>query len=155
MTAAGMAIEAACLTLGQFSLRNIDLTLDAGEILVLLGPNGADKSVCLEMIAGFHRPQAGRIMIHGRDVTDLPPEQRTQCSLRLNQSRSSPNTSIRRNPVRSIRRTAPNPVGRSPPPRQPPASPVQGDGVHQRSIAVAVARQRVAERLLPDFFRRC
>jgi len=76
MTAAGMAIEAACLTLGQFSLRNIDLTLDAGEILVLLRPNGADKSVCFEMIAGFHRPQAGRIMIHGCDVTDLPPEQR-------------------------------------------------------------------------------
>jgi molybdate/tungstate transport system ATP-binding protein len=73
---AGLEIQAACLALGQFSLRNIDVTLDAGEILVLLGPNGAGKSVCLEMIAGFHRPHAGRIMIHGRDVTDLPPEQR-------------------------------------------------------------------------------
>jgi molybdate/tungstate transport system ATP-binding protein len=73
---AGLAIQAACLTLGQFSLRSIDVTLDAGEILVLLGPNGAGKSVCLEMIAGFHRPYSGRIIIHGRDVTDLPPEQR-------------------------------------------------------------------------------
>jgi molybdate/tungstate transport system ATP-binding protein len=76
VTPSGLAIEAASLTLGQFSLRNLDLTLDAGEILVLLGPNGSGKSVCLEMIAGFHRPQAGRITIRGRDVTDLPPEQR-------------------------------------------------------------------------------
>jgi molybdate/tungstate transport system ATP-binding protein len=76
MTGAALAIEAACLTLGQFSLRNIDLDLDAGEILVLLGPNGAGKSVCLEMIAGFHRPASGRISIHCREVTDLTPEQR-------------------------------------------------------------------------------
>jgi molybdate/tungstate transport system ATP-binding protein len=76
VTAAALVIEAVCLTLGPFSMRNLDLTLAAGEILVLLGPNGAGKSVCLEMIAGFHRPQSGRILIHGRDVTDLPPEQR-------------------------------------------------------------------------------
>ncbi len=76
MTRPALAIEAASVTLGGFALRNIDLTLAAGEILVLLGPNGAGKSVCLEMIAGFHRPATGRISIAGRDVTDLPPEQR-------------------------------------------------------------------------------
>ncbi len=76
MTGTAVAIEAACLTLGQFTLRNIDLALNAGEIMVLLGPNGAGKSVCLEMIAGFHRPATGRILINGREVTDLPPEQR-------------------------------------------------------------------------------
>jgi molybdate/tungstate transport system ATP-binding protein len=76
MTGAVFAIEGACLTLGRFSLRAIDLELDAGEIMVLLGPNGAGKSVCLEMIAGFHRPTSGRILIHGREVTGLPPERR-------------------------------------------------------------------------------
>ena len=76
MTGAVFAIEDACLTLGRFSLRAIDLELDAGEIMVLLGPNGAGKSVCLEMIAGFHRPTSGRILIHGREVTGLPPERR-------------------------------------------------------------------------------
>ena len=76
MTGAVFAIEGACLTLGRFSLRAIDLELDAGEIMVLLGPNGAGKSVCLEMIAGFHRPTSGRILIHGREVTSLPPERR-------------------------------------------------------------------------------
>lgn len=76
MTEPALAIEAASMTLGGFALRNMDLTLAAGEILVLLGPNGAGKSVCLEMIAGFHRPATGRIRIAGRDVTDLPPEQR-------------------------------------------------------------------------------
>ncbi|MGD0186898.1 MAG: ABC transporter ATP-binding protein [Roseiarcus sp.] len=76
MTDAALAIERASLTLGQFSLRAIDLELEAGEIMVLLGPNGAGKSVCLELIAGFHRASSGRILIHGREVTDLPPEQR-------------------------------------------------------------------------------
>ena len=76
MTDAAVAIEEASLTVGQFSLRKINLSLDIGEILVILGPNGAGKSVCLEMIAGFYRPATGRILIHGREVTALPPEQR-------------------------------------------------------------------------------
>lgn len=76
MKGAVFAIDAASLTLGRFSLCDIDLELGAGEILVLLGPNGAGKSVCLEMIAGFHHPVTGRILIHGRDVTNLPPERR-------------------------------------------------------------------------------
>jgi molybdate/tungstate transport system ATP-binding protein len=76
MKGTAFAIEAANLTLGRFFLHNIDLALEDGEILVLLGPNGAGKSICLEMIAGFHRPATGRIMIRGREVTDLPPEQR-------------------------------------------------------------------------------
>jgi molybdate transport system ATP-binding protein len=76
MTRAAVTIEGACLTVGGFSLRDIDLALDTGEILVVLGPNGAGKSVSLEMLAGFYRPAAGRIVINGRDVTNLPPEQR-------------------------------------------------------------------------------
>ena len=76
MTGAAIVVDGVCLTLGRFSLRNIDLKIDVGEILALLGPNGAGKSVCLEMIAGFHRPTSGCIVIHGRDVTDFPPERR-------------------------------------------------------------------------------
>jgi ABC-type Fe3+/spermidine/putrescine transport system ATPase subunit len=57
-------------------LRHVDLAVGRGEILVILGANGAGKSVCLETIAGFHRPDAGRVVIDGRDVTALPPERR-------------------------------------------------------------------------------
>ena len=64
------------LTVGGFALRNFSLSLSAGEIGVILGPNGAGKSVTLETVAGFHRPDAGRVLIGGRDVTSLPPERR-------------------------------------------------------------------------------
>lgn len=76
MTTPGLVVEGLSLSLGAFRLRNISLLLGAGEILVILGPNGAGKSVTLETIAGFHRGNAGRIFIRGRDVTALPPEHR-------------------------------------------------------------------------------
>lgn len=71
-----ISVEGVSLRLGAFSLQRIGLAVGPGEILAILGPNGAGKSVTLETIAGFHRPRAGAISIGGRDVTDLPPEQR-------------------------------------------------------------------------------
>jgi molybdate/tungstate transport system ATP-binding protein len=71
-----IAIEELSLSLGAFALDSIDVALDGGQILVVLGPNGSGKSVLLETIAGFHRPDAGRVLIHGTDVTRLPPEKR-------------------------------------------------------------------------------
>jgi len=73
---AGIAVEQVSLGLGAFRLDGIDFALSAGEILVVLGPNGAGKSVTLETIAGFHRPASGAVRIGGRNVTDMPPEQR-------------------------------------------------------------------------------
>ena len=73
---AAVAVEALSLTLGAFRLNKIEFTLARGEILVVLGPNGSGKSVTLETIAGFHRPDAGRIVVAGRGVTALPPERR-------------------------------------------------------------------------------
>ena len=73
---AGIAVEALTLTLGAFRLDKLDFALSGGEILVVLGPNGSGKSVTLETIAGFYRPDAGRVLIGGRDVTGLPPERR-------------------------------------------------------------------------------
>jgi molybdate/tungstate transport system ATP-binding protein len=73
---AGIALEALTLTLGSFCLNKLDLAVAADEIFVILGPNGSGKSVTLETIAGFHLPDSGRVLIHGRDVTRLPPERR-------------------------------------------------------------------------------
>jgi len=42
----------------------------------MLGPSGSGKTTCLRMIAGFEAPTAGRVMLGGRDVTDLPPYER-------------------------------------------------------------------------------
>lgn len=55
---------------------DLSFSLHAGEILALLGPSGCGKTTTLRMIAGFEQPNAGRIHLHGRDVTDLSPQQR-------------------------------------------------------------------------------
>jgi len=71
-----VAVEQVSLQLGAFALRDISFALAPGETFVILGPSGAGKSVLLETIAGFYRPDTGRISVGGRDVTDAPPERR-------------------------------------------------------------------------------
>jgi len=61
---------------GRFSLKDIDLDVEDGETLVVLGPTGAGKTVLLELIAGFRSPSKGSVLIDGREVTGLPPEKR-------------------------------------------------------------------------------
>jgi ABC-type Fe3+/spermidine/putrescine transport system ATPase subunit len=55
-----------------------DLTLDVarGEILALLGPSGSGKTTTLRLLAGFEKPDAGRITVDGEDVTGVRPEAR-------------------------------------------------------------------------------
>ena len=60
----------------DFSIRNVELKVAEGEYFVVLGPTGAGKTLLLELIAGFHRPDSGRIWIDDMDVTFLPPEKR-------------------------------------------------------------------------------
>ena len=59
-----------------FALHNINLSLNKGEFFALLGPTGSGKTVFLETIAGLKTPAWGKIFFHGRDVTNLKPEQR-------------------------------------------------------------------------------
>ncbi|MES2660421.1 MAG: ABC transporter ATP-binding protein [Verrucomicrobiota bacterium] len=62
---------------GSFTAVN-DVTLDIeqGETFSLLGPSGCGKTTLLRMAAGFDRPDTGRILLDGRDITPLPPDQR-------------------------------------------------------------------------------
>ena len=76
MSIPALVLEQVSLRLGEFSLRSITITLEKGRVFVILGPSGAGKSVLLETIAGFNRPDSGRILIGGRDVTGTPPESR-------------------------------------------------------------------------------
>jgi putative spermidine/putrescine transport system ATP-binding protein len=54
----------------------VDLEIRRGEFFTLLGPSGSGKTTCLRMIAGFERPDAGRIELAGEDVSRLPPAER-------------------------------------------------------------------------------
>lgn len=55
---------------------DVSLTLQVGQALGVIGPNGAGKTTLFNLISGDLRPQAGRIRLDGRDITDEPPQAR-------------------------------------------------------------------------------
>lgn len=57
-------------------LNDISLRAEAGETVVIFGPSGTGKTVLLRLIAGLEEPSAGDIAIEGRDMTNVPPEER-------------------------------------------------------------------------------
>lgn len=56
-------------------LRGVDLQLQPGERCALIGPNGAGKSSLFHVISGRYRADAGRVLLHGRDITHAAPQQ--------------------------------------------------------------------------------
>jgi putative spermidine/putrescine transport system ATP-binding protein len=58
------------------AVRGVDLDITAGEFFTLLGPSGSGKTTTLRVIAGFERPDAGRVELQGVDVTRVAPSQR-------------------------------------------------------------------------------
>ena len=57
---------------GRQVVRGVSVHITLGEVVGLLGPNGAGKTTCFYMIVGLVRPDAGRILIDGQDITRLP-----------------------------------------------------------------------------------
>jgi putative spermidine/putrescine transport system ATP-binding protein len=58
------------------ALDGISLALEEGEFVSLLGPSGCGKTTALRLVAGFDRPDSGRIVVEGRDMTRVPPNRR-------------------------------------------------------------------------------
>ncbi|OOY04003.1 LPS export ABC transporter ATP-binding protein [Thioclava sp. F28-4] len=62
-------------------IRDVSLNLSRGEVVALLGPNGSGKTTCFYNIAGLIRPDAGEVLIDGRDVTGLPMYRRARLGI--------------------------------------------------------------------------
>ncbi|MHB8585654.1 MAG: ATP-binding cassette domain-containing protein [Thermoplasmatota archaeon] len=71
-----IAIEGLTKRRGSFVLGPLDMNIAKGETVVVRGPNGAGKTTLLYLLAGFLRPDEGRILLEGRPITSSPPEAR-------------------------------------------------------------------------------
>jgi putative spermidine/putrescine transport system ATP-binding protein len=58
------------------ALAGLDLEIAQGELIALLGPSGCGKTTALRILAGFDRPDAGRVLVNDADVTSVPPNKR-------------------------------------------------------------------------------
>jgi putative spermidine/putrescine transport system ATP-binding protein len=58
------------------ALDDLDLEIGAGELVALLGPSGCGKTTALRILAGFERPDGGRVMLDGADITRVSPDKR-------------------------------------------------------------------------------
>lgn len=59
-----------------YAVENFNLYVRKGEFITFLGPSGCGKTTTLRMIAGFEKPTSGKILLNGKDITNLPPYER-------------------------------------------------------------------------------
>jgi branched-chain amino acid transport system ATP-binding protein len=65
------------------AVRDVSFTVASGQILALVGANGAGKTTLLRAIAGAHRPNGGRVLLDGKDITDVPSHNRVGLGIAL------------------------------------------------------------------------
>ena len=115
---------------GHYAVDDVSLTIYPGEFFSLLGASGCGKTTLLRLLAGFERPDSGRLLIGGQDVTELPPYRRP-VNMMFQSYALFPHLSVADN---------------------------IGFGLRQEHMPRAAVRQRVAEMLelvrLGDFARR-
>ena len=66
---------------GRPVVDGVDIRVGRGEIVGLLGPNGAGKTTTFAMMVGYVRPDGGRILLDGREITDVPMYQRARLGI--------------------------------------------------------------------------
>jgi lipopolysaccharide export system ATP-binding protein len=82
VTGDGIRVEGLGKSYGRRAVvKNVSLSLKRGEVAGLLGPNGAGKTTCFYMITGLVSADAGRILLDGEDITQLPMYQRARLGI--------------------------------------------------------------------------
>ncbi|MHC4658488.1 MAG: ABC transporter ATP-binding protein [Planctomycetota bacterium] len=88
-----LSVKRICKSLGASAIRDISFEVQRGQYFVLLGASGVGKSVLLETIAGLVRPDAGRIFLDGRDITQEKIQKR-RISMVFQSSALFPNMTV-------------------------------------------------------------
>lgn len=80
--ASRLSAEKLCKSFGKKQVvREVSFAMTSGEIVGFLGPNGAGKTTVFYMVVGFIRPDSGRVLLDGRDVTRLPMYRRARAGV--------------------------------------------------------------------------
>jgi len=66
---------------GLAAIDNIDFQMESGEIRGLIGPNGSGKTTLFNMVSGIYKPTAGSILLEGRPISSLRPDQVTRAGI--------------------------------------------------------------------------
>jgi lipopolysaccharide export system ATP-binding protein len=66
---------------GRQLVKSVNIDLSPGEVVGLLGPNGAGKTTTFNLVIGLLRPDAGHVLLDGKDVTELSMPERTRCGI--------------------------------------------------------------------------
>lgn len=80
-----LRVEQATMSFDGFiAVKDVNLTVEQGQMASIIGPNGAGKSTLFNLITGHLRPTRGRVFFHDREITGLPPH--TICQLGMGRS---------------------------------------------------------------------
>jgi len=86
-------LEVQSLTVGYANyevLRDVSISIDSGEILAVVGPNGVGKSTLIRAVSGINLIRSGRVLVDGQDVTRLSAQQRARFMAVVPQARELP-----------------------------------------------------------------
>jgi len=80
---------------GIVAVKDMTFEVQAGEVVGLMGPNGAGKTTLLNLIAGVYRPDSGRILFQGKDITRCPPHKTCHLGIARTYQIPQPFTNLR------------------------------------------------------------
>ncbi|MFD1939511.1 ABC transporter ATP-binding protein [Nonomuraea mangrovi] len=83
MTASALAVEGVCVAFGGVrALSEVSFAVPEGQVCGVIGPNGAGKTTLFDVVSGLRRPQSGRVLVSGTDVTGVSAVRRARAGLR-------------------------------------------------------------------------